>query len=196
MKKRITVVTLLVIAASLVAWGSTAFTAVDGRATNVVTTNRIEMSVKETGDFAATEQTGVYELADHLLPNQSADKEVTLENTGVEPFYARVRAEIAVTDDAGNRLVDENGNGYDAYILLDFQTDKWTAGADGWYYYNGQVGKNETTSAVFKTVTLDKTAPNAMQKAKVTITVRAQAVQAKNNPVPAGGVTAITGWPN
>lgn len=192
MKKRITVVTLLVIAASLVAWGSTAFTAVDGRATNVVTTNRIEMSVKETGDFAATEETGVYELADHLLPNQSADKKVTLENTGAEPFYARVHVDIEVKDAKGKPMDDA----YDAYILLDHQTGSWVAGADGWYYYNGQVGKNETTSPVFTKVTLDKTAPNAMQKAKVTITVRAQAVQAKNNPVPAGGVTAITGWPN
>ena len=36
---------------------------------------------------------------------------------------------------------------------------------------------------------------NTYQNCSVQIDVSAQAVQVKNNPVPADGYTAITGWP-
>lgn len=191
MKKKITAVSLLVILIALLALGSTAYFTAEGRATNVVTTNAIEMSISEEGDFIPTSTNGVYELPGTLMPSQTAGKVVTIHNDGPEPFYARVKVDIDIRDGGGQAMDDR----FDQYVGLNFQSG-WVL-SNGWYYYNSSTGvaPNGDTSPIFTTVLLKPETPNEMMDAKVSIVVTAQAVQTKNNPIPAGGITQVPGWP-
>ena len=191
MKKKITAVSLLAILIALLALGSTAYFTAEGRATNVVTTNAIEMSISEEGDFIPTSTNGVYELPDTLMPSQSVRKEVTIRNDGPEPFYTRVKVDIDIRNSNGQAMDDH----FDQYVGLNFQSG-WVS-SNGWYYYNSPTGvaPNGDTTAIFTTVLLKPETPNEMMDAKVSIVVTAQAVQTKNNPIPARGITQVPGWP-
>ena len=192
MKKKITAVALLVILLALGALGSAAYFTAEGRATNVVSTNAISMKIDENGDFTWTN--GVYELPGNLMPSQTADLQVSIQNVGPEPFYTRVKVDVDIRDSSGQAM----GNEYDKYVGLNIKSG-WVE-SEGWYYYNGNgnpvVDKQSSPQLIFDTVTLKPDTPNEMKNAKVSIVVTAQAVQTKNNEIPAGGVTAVRGWPS
>ena len=190
MRKKITAVALLVILISLLALGSAAYFTVDGRATNVVSTGGITMSLDEKGPW--TGGNGVYTLDRTLMPGQTAQKVVSIINDGSqEAFYTRVSVEISILDGQGNAMPDDY-----IYVDLDFNAADWTY-RDGWWYYNAAVEAEQSSEPVFTHVLLTPGTPNEMKNAQVALIVRAQAVQAKNNPIPAGGTVAgdISGWP-
>lgn len=191
MKKKITAVALLVILLALGALGSAAYFTAEGRATNVVSTNAISMKIDESGEFTGTN--GVYELPGNLMPSQTADLQVSIQNDGPEPFYTRVKVDVDIRDSSGQAM----GSEYDRYVGLNFQSG-WVE-SEGWYYYensNPVVNKQSSTQPIFDKVMLTPDTPNEMKNAKVSIVVTAQAVQTKNNDIPAGGVTAVPGWPS
>lgn len=192
MKKKITAVALLVILVALLVLGSTAYFTAQGKATNVVSFHEISMSVREAGAFQATGTDGVYDLPGTLMPSQSAGKTVAIHNDGPEPFYTRVKVEIDIRDSNGQAMDDR----FDQYVGLDYQTGTWLE-RDGWYYYAAPaVAAGETSEPIFTRVLLKPETPNEMKDAKVSIVVTAEAVQAKNNPVPPEGITYVVGWPN
>ena len=192
MKKKITAVALLVIQLSLAALGSAAYFTAEGRATNVISTNAISMTIQESGEFTAVSD-GVYELPSTLMPSQTANQEVSIKNDGPEPFYTRVKVAIDIRDSSGQTMDDQ----FDQYVGLNFQP-QWVE-SGGWYYYDGDspdVAVNSSTSPIFTRVMLKPEAPNELKNAKISIIVTAQAVQTKNNPIPTGGVVDIPGWPS
>lgn len=191
MRKKITAVALLVILISLLALGSAAYFTVDGRATNVVTTSGIAMSIDEAGPWVGND--GVYTLNQTVMPGQTVEKAVTIVNDGTqEAFYTRVKVEISILDGQGKTMPDD----YDIYVDMDFNAEHWTL-KDGWWYYNGAVDAEGITEPVFTHIMLAPGTPNEMKNAQVSIIVTAQAVQARNNPIPAGGSVAenAAGWP-
>ena len=122
------------------------------------------------------------------MPTQIIEKTPTITNEGVEPFYTRVKVEVVVTTPDGGNLSGE-------YVLPLFNTDGSWVYDDGWYYYNGALSSKETSTPVFDGVEIAAAMPNEYKNATVSIVVTSQAVQVKNNPIPAGGITAVPGWP-
>ena len=195
MKKRITAVALVVILFALLAMGTAAYTyyKYEDRATNIITTNKIEMVLDEHLDpldwiFPDEGQKNVFTLSQQVYPSQIVDKTPTVTNTGPEPFYTRVKVEVVVTAPDGTILPAQ-------YVQPLFNGDGSWVYADGWYYYNGVLNSAEESTPVFTGVKIDESTPNDYADATVSIVVTSQAVQVKNNPIPAGGITAVPGWP-
>ena len=73
----------------------------------------------------------------------------------------------------------------------------WIDGGDGYYYCSKAVPVGGETDVLFREVRFDPDMGNEYQNCTVYITVKAEAVQTANNPIPAGGtVLDVVGWPN
>lgn len=195
MRKKVTAVALIVILFALMAMGTTAFWYhyQEDRTTNIITTNKIEMSLDEHLSpldwiFGYEGQENVFKLNQQVYPAQTIAKTPTITNEGPEPFYTRVKVEIVVTAPDGTSLSGE-------YIHPQFNGDGSWVYADGWYYYNGVLDPTDESTPLFDGVAIDGNTPNEYKFAEVSIVVISQAVQVKNNPIPAEGITAIPGWP-
>lgn len=159
-----------------------AFYTTVGISTNVITSGGIDMKIHETG-FGGVEfpSEGVY-----VIPGDVVTKEVRVESLSKEPFYLRVRILY----------------GINSYILpseecfkLAINTEHWTY-HDGWYYYNDVVEEGEMTPYVFSEVEIvGAKVDNSYIGKTLTLTVDAEAVQSKNNPITDGKTYTATGWP-
>lgn len=190
MKKKLLSLALLVILFSLMALGSTAYFTYEGRATNVITTGAVLMDLKEVQikDGVETPYPGPIT---NVMPGRSVSKIPYVEaEEGTQPFYTRVKVDTAVTRSDGTAA---SADDVARYFLLNYDTEHWAQGADGWWYYLGQLEAGQR-AALFTQVTFAPELPNAYQSCQVVITVIAQATQVKNNPVPNGDYTAIVGW--
>ena len=76
--------------------------------------------------------------------------------------------------------------------MINFDTEKWTEGEDGYWYYNKALESGETTAPLFDTVEFALKMGNEYQESTCVIDVTAQAVQTANN-----GSSALeaAGWP-
>lgn len=121
-----------------------------------------------------------------LMPGETVEKYVYLQNIGNVPFYARVKLTGTVVG------ADKSELAFDPYILLTLDEENWTKSGD-WYYYNAAVESGEYTTDLLSLVTFSGDIPNEYMDCRVSIKVDAQAVQSKNN-----GDDPLTaaGWPS
>ena len=190
MKKRMLSLALMTIFISLMALGSAAYFTVEGRATNIITTGTVDMELEEM-QLVGEEEVPYPEdkTITGILPSQKVSKIPYIVGVeGTQPFYTRVKVDITVLVDGE---ADEAGL---EYIDLDYDKTNWEQGADGWWYYKGEV-KEKDRVALFTEVAFAPEMPNDYQNCTVKVAVSAQATQVKNNPVPEAGYTAIVGWP-
>ena len=190
MKKKMLSLALMTIFISLMALGSAAYFTVEGRATNIITTGTVDMELKEL-QLVGEEEVPYPEdkTITGVMPSQKVSKIPYIVGVeGTQPFYTRVKVDITVLVE---EKVDEVGL---KYILPNYDKTNWEQGADGWWYYKGEVEAKDRV-ALFTEVTFAPEMPNEYQNCTVTIDVSAQATQVKNNPVPEAGYTAIVGWP-
>jgi len=189
MKKRMLSLALMTIFISLMALGSAAYFTVEGRATNIITTGTVEMELQEMQLVGEEEIPYPTQTITGVMPSQKVSKIPYIVGVeGTQPFYTRVKVDVTVLVE---EKVDEAGL---KYILINYDTENWEQGADGWWYYKGEVEAKDRV-ALFTEVTFAPEMPNEYQNCTVTIDVSAQATQVKNNPVPEAGYTAIVGWP-
>lgn len=194
MKKKILVLALAVVFVSLMALGSAAYFTVEGRATNIITTGTVSLSLDEHleegkwTEIKDNDVTVAWQLKDRVMPGMTVAKKPTLKNDGTQPFFLRAKVQVTVTN--GGEVLPSS------VVLLQQMPSGWTEQADGWLYYTPE-GSDAvapgTEVVLFDGVKLAEEAGNPYQNSTVTITVQAQAVQVKNNP----GETALTaqGWP-
>ena len=186
MKKRLASVALIVLILALFAYGTTAYMGTAGRATNVITTGTVSLSLtEESGDGTPIEdqsgvQTGL--MFTNVMPSQTLEKKPIVKNEGSQPFWLRVRVDKSF----------ESGLSTD--VITTDMADIWVPGGDGWFYWPEAVEPEEAVT-VFEHVTFDKSMGNDYQGKEATITIQAQAVQTANNPIPEGGITKVAGWP-
>ena len=185
MKKRLLIVSALVLVLAILGAGTLAYFTSSATAHNVVTTGGVGITLVEKmldadgKEVDFTNQNGI-------MPGQSVSKIVRVLNNAEKSAEAwiRVKVEKAVTVD---------GKELDASVItMDFNTTDWTE-KDGWFYYNKSVMPGDETTNLFTKVNFAGVEmDNAYQNATVTVTVSAQAVQTKNN-----GTTVLTaaGWP-
>lgn len=104
--------------------------------TNVVRAGSIETVVEEE-----------FNPPDEILKGVPYTKNVKIKNVGEAPCFVRVKVEFSDSM-AGD------------YCTLDYNTADWEYNtADGYYYYKYPLTKNELTSSLFASVTLNDASP-------------------------------------
>lgn len=184
MKRNIALLAILAALAAILALGTGAYFTASGQATNVVTTGTVSLDLDERradGEVFPA-------LTADVLPGQSVSKIPYVVNTGSQPFYTRVLIEIS--GEKGGEILPVAED----LVTLDLDPEAWAQGADGWWYYQGEVAPGER-KAPFTQVTFSPRMGNEYMDTRIVVSVTAQAVQCKNNPVPQGDYTRVAGWP-
>ena len=78
---------------------------------------------------------------EQMVPGGKVTKDVRVTNTGM-PSYTRVYVAITSSE-------------FEETFSIDWNTEDWTKGSDGYWYYNKVVGKGETTEPLMTTVTFN-----------------------------------------
>ena len=183
MKRKLLLLSVMVICIAIAAVGTLAFFNTDAIAHNVITTGGVDIELHEYADAEKnpfTDKTGV-------MPGMTVTKIAEVENTGASAAWVRVKVEKAI------KLAKEiEGFTPDtALVALNINTEKWEHEGD-YFYYKEALQPNEITAPIFTSVTFNKTMGNEYQGATATVDIVAQAVQVDNN---GKTVTAATGWP-
>lgn len=186
MKKRILVIAVIAIFASLAAYGTLAYFTYEDTATNVITAGDVKIDLEE---WAESEGGSLvpFEDIDDVMPGMDVSKIVQVKNTGGQDAWIRVSVEKTIT------LADGKDGEVDlSLVTYDLNTEYWTE-KDGYYYYNEVLKPGETTEPLFTTVSFSKEMSNMYQHSRAVVEIDAQATQAKNN-----GTTVFdaAGWPN
>ncbi len=190
MKRRLMLAGALAAMLALLALGTLAAFTADGRATNVITTGTVALTLTETGEGTAlADGTGM--VFTGVMPGQVVSKQPLVANAGSEDFYTRVRVDIVIQPALG-----QSGGALSTELVRPgIHAETWVDGHDGWYYYAGTVAPGASVSP-FGTVTFAPEMGNEYQSCTVTLSIQAQAVQVKNNPIPAGRtILDVQGWP-
>lgn len=193
MKKKLTIISALVICATIVTSGTLAYFTAEDRARNVITSGGVNIELVETtkkGD--GTEVEFPKEGLTGIMPGTSASKIVSVKNIGDEAWI-RVKVDTTILDSQGNELPQTIGD--TSVVSYEVSSTDWFS-SDGYYYYKDSVQMNESTNILFDEVRFAKEMGNEYQNCRIEIDIDAQAVQTANNPIPAGGdVSDIPGWP-
>lgn len=181
-KLKIFVVALVAIMMAFISTSTLAYYSAVGKATNVVTSGKIQFKIHEMTDAGTPfPQEGVY-----IVPGDIVSKKVTIESDCDHPFYLRVKIVYGVNS---QELTAED------CFKLNINEEQWMF-HDGWYYYKGIVAPGETTPQVFSHVEMvGAKIDNSYLGKTLTLTVDAQAVQSENNPVEDGLTYTAFGWP-
>ena len=206
MKRKILLLAAFAICASVAASGTIAFFTASETAHNIITTGSAKIAIIEkTLDDAGNEidfpQTGI----SGLMPGESADKIVTVENTGESDVWVRVLVNIAISepgDPITNPLIKNlpleiDVNGVPTPVVtLDIDDTNWIY-EDGYYYYTSALMPGVITPPLFTKVSFAKETGDAYQGCKILVDVTVEAVQTANNGIPAGSdVTDVPVWTN
>ncbi|MDO4516186.1 MAG: SipW-dependent-type signal peptide-containing protein [Bacillota bacterium] len=199
MKRRNAVLTAaLALLVALVAFGTAAYFSGEAHVTNVITTGKIDITLKEqTKDAAGNPIKWPSEGITGVMPGKSVDKLVSVESVaGSSDAWVRVKVESTITAADGKTDLPTKD-------MLDFDFKPgWIPGAGGYYYYSVPLSAGQTTPELFTKVTFAPGMPNEYQGCTVNVKVTAQAVQKKNNDAK-GSITELTaenyaqieGWP-
>ena len=127
MKKRLAIAGVIAAVLALCALGTLAYFTAEGRATNVITTGTVELTLHEMQQ-GADGQLAEYpdEPITGVMPGQSVSKIPYVENSGSQPFYTRVKVAVTVTGADGAPLPGD-------VVSLNVDARKWLQ-KDGWYY--------------------------------------------------------------
>lgn len=181
-KIKIFIVALVALALAFLNHETLAYYSTVGKATNVVTSGNIQFIIHEKTD-QGTEfpQEGVY-----IMPGDIVSKKVSIESDCEHPFYLRVKIVYGI---------DSQVLSAEDCFKLNINEEHWEL-HDGWYYYKGTVNPYETTPNVFSHVEIvGSKVDNSYLGKTLTLTVNAQAVQSKNNPIIDGNTYTASGWP-
>ena len=184
MKKRLFVAALACICITALAGGTLAYYTAENTAHNVITTGGIDIALQE---WADTDKTTPFpeDGVNDVMPGTSVTKIVEVKNTGANDAYIRVKVDKSI-DLAGEGTPDLS------LLALDMNQADWTAGEDGYYYYNEVLAPGEVTAPLFTTVSFDTGMDNLYQNSAAEVDVAAYAVQADNN---GDTVLEARGWP-
>ena len=185
-RQKLAILSVVVLALSLIAYGTVAYFTAEGTAHNVVTMGSVKIQLHdetlnddgEIRDFNAVypgDQGGKL----GVMPATTHSKIVSVENTGTNPCWVRVHVQKYGTLADGTAYMPSDL----AYVQLDLtNTEKWAYDEeDNWFYYTEPLQPGETTATLFESVTFDKEMGNKYQESSVEISASAEAVQSANN---------------
>lgn len=182
MKKKILLVTAVVICLAIAATGTLAYFTAEDMAHNVITTGGVEIAVQEWADEGKTKP---FENLTGVMPNTTVTKIAEIKNTGASDAWVRVKVEK-------NIKLQGEGTSDTSLVELTLNTADWTE-KDGYYYYTKVLKPGEVTAPIFTAVTFKPDMGNEYQNATATVDVTAQAVQTANN---GDSAQTAAGWPS
>lgn len=167
MKKKLTlVVTCIVLVAAMVIGGTLAYFTDTKSAENTFTVGNVEIDLTEP-KWTSTGK----EDAPEVYPGESLAKDPTVENTGANPCFVRIKVENL------DQFGDKGNITYRTAYVTDALGANWVKHTDGYFYYSKVLNVNEKTSALFDQVVMP-TGLTGNETAK-DIVVTAEAVQAQ-----------------
>lgn len=207
-RQKLAILSVVVLALSLIAYGTVAYFTAEGTAHNVVTMGSVKIELHDetlTEDGEIRDFNAVYPGGQGgklgVMPATTHSKIVSVENTGTNPCWVRVQVQKYGTLADGTAYTP-----YDlAYVQLDLTEDVYLAtdeipqerieegvwiynAEDNWFYYSTPLSAPdplkpgiEFTPTIFESVTFDKEMGNKYQESSVEISVSAEAVQSANN---------------
>lgn len=179
MRRKTLLLCMIAVLISLVYAGTYANDTKSAVATNTITSGSVDLIVHETDEKGEPYPTDPVVI----LPGDVVSKVVTVENSGNQPMYLRVRLTPGVND------AELSAEGC---IHMDINDTDWIAEGN-YYYYNRALNPGETTTPIFTKVTFvgDKVT-NAYLGKQFSLDVSAFAVQSAHN-----GETPLEaqGWP-
>ena len=187
-KKKMVTIAVLLLALTMLGYGTIAFFTAEKTATNVITAGNIDIELQET---AVTEdgRTIIFEESQErfgVMPGEEVSKIVQIVNTGDNEAYVRIGIEKSIKLAEG-----VSGEPNTDLITMDFNSDNWTA-KDGYYYYSQPLAPGTKTEPLFRNVIFNPSMSNMYQGSEAIIKVYAQATQVKNN---GATVFEAAGWP-
>lgn len=190
MKKKVFAIAVIVLALSVLAAGTLAYFTDEAEVHNVITSGAVTIQVEEWQD---TEDGRVPYPDDpvEIMPGTDLSKIVTVKNLEAQSWI-RAKITVVITDADGDEM-NLTAAQLDAIMDIDLNTEDWTEGEDGWYYYNAPLGMDEATAPLFESVHFSgPNMTNEYQNCTVEVIVDAQATQTANN-----GSSALEakGWP-
>lgn len=169
MRKKWTLITVLVLVVAVLAAGAWAYVSAQGSADNVITLGSVHLALHD--ENSAGEPAG--DTA--VMPGGSAVQTVFVENTGESAFYTRIKLELEAFDSSGAAMRLPAG-----FVTLDLNRTDWTPGADGYFYYNDTVAPGAATSALFQTVRFSDAMDDSYLGVSLHLRLTAEAVQTRN----------------
>lgn len=182
MKRKLLILSLLVILAALTAAGTLAYYTDSARTHNVITSGKVNIALHE---WADKERNTPFQDKTGVMPGTKVTKIVEVENTGTGAAFVRLRVETEVLSAEGVKMGPK-------HVSLDFNQTDWIY-QDGYYYYARSLQPGETTVPLFTAVTFAAEMDNTYQNATAHVNVSAYAVQSANN---GDGPQAAKGWPS
>lgn len=186
MKRKILLVSALVICMAVSITGTLAYYQVETQAHNVITTGSVDIRLQE---WADEEKTVPFKDPDGIMPGTSVTKIAEVKNTGKSDAWVRVRINTTVTrkiSDNESVLLDASGIG------LNLNETSWVKNGDN-YYYQKVLAPGETTEPLLRSVSFDQTMGNDYAGVQVDVCLKAEAVQSANN---GQTVFEAAGWPD
>lgn len=193
MKRKLLILSVLVICVTTLAAGTLAYFNAEDTAHNVITSGGVGIQLIEKTKSGDTLVDFPEDGLSGILPGTSASKIVSVENTGSADAWIRVKVEMTITGSDGKALPLEIGGADSVIPVITFTPgESWTLGEDGYYYYNAVVASGKSTETLFEEVYFAAQMGNEYQNCTANLVVTAQAVQTANN-----GDSALTaaGWP-
>lgn len=193
MKRKIFILSILVICVASLAAGSLAYFTADGTAHNVITTGGVGIQLIEKTKSGDTLVDFPEEGLSGILPGASASKIVSVKNTGTAEAWIRVSVTMNMTGSDKTPLPTELSGADGMIPVITFKANgDWTKGEDGYYYYKAPVAAGGATTTLFDEVHFAKEMGNEYQNCTANLIVSAQAVQTANN---GETVQQAKGWP-
>ena len=186
MKKKLLVLSLIVICIAILAAGTLAYFTGGVTAHNVITTGGVSVELIETTDgnrpFPAQGVSGV-------MPGDSVTKKVVVKNLGPSQAWVRLKLDVEVRNAEGELMALEDF----PFTLTGADPDKWLASGDAPYvYYSQPLDLGESTVPFMDAVEFKDSMGNEFQGSTLSLKITVQAVQTANNGT---AVTEALGWP-
>lgn len=169
MRKKWTLISVLVLAVAVLTAGIWAYFSSQGRADSVITLGSVRLALHN--ENSAGEPAG--DVA--VMPGSNAAQTAFVENTGDSAFYTRIKLELEAFDSSGAAIQLPAG-----LVTLDLNQTDWTPGADGYFYYNDTVAPGDATTALFETVRFSDTMDDSYLGVSLRLRLTAEAVQTRN----------------
>ena len=182
MKRKLLILSLLVILAALTAAGTLAYYTDIARTHNVITSGNVNIDLLEWADEAHTKP---FKNKQGVMPGTKVTKIVEVKNTGTGAAFVRLRVETEVHSAEGQEMDPK-------HVRLDFNQTDWIY-RDGYYYYARSLQPGETTVPLLTAVTFAAEMGNEYQNATAYVNVKAHAVQSANN---GDDPLNAEGWPS
>ncbi len=185
MKRKIFAASIIVILLSIGVLSTHAFIIAQGTATNVITTGKVKIDLKE---YTLDENNKRIEYGNQpiaAVPSMKVDKIVNVKNVGNQPVYVRVSVKVLVNS--------QTQQDFDmSKIIINYNQRYWTF-KDGYWYYMAVLNAGETTKDLFTIVEFSSNMGNEFMNSTVTVDLKAQATQFANQNV--ANATEAKGWP-